>query len=238
VVEGDGWARMALRLEQLAAELVDTHDVGDTLEGSLQLATMMAPCDIASVSLQHRPKELETTAGSDPIAQRAHEMQLDLSEGPCIDAEWDDNNGVYVVQDVADDERWPRWAPEAARMGLCSLLAVRLSTTKDRLGVLDLYSYRRRDYDTDDIMAAQIVAARVSAAVAHAQHEQTLWRAIDARHHIGQAQGILMERYDLSSDTAFAVLRRYSQEQNRKLHDVARELVETRGLPDQTGGAE
>jgi GAF domain-containing protein len=238
VVEGGDWAQMALRLEQLSAELVDMHDVSDTLDGALQVATLMAPCDVASVSLQHRPKKLETTAGSDPIAARAHELQLDLGEGPCVEAEWDDNNGVYVVPDVADTRRWPRWAPEAARMGLASLLAVPLSTTKDRLGVLDLYSYQRRDYDTDDIVAAQVIAARVSAALARAQHEETLWRAVDARHYVGQAQGILMERYDLTSDAAFAVLRRYSQEENRKLHDVARELIETRTLPGHTGGAE
>ena len=71
----------------------------------------------------------------------------------------------------------------------------------------------------------------MSSVLARAQHEQTLWEAIDSRHQIGQAQGILMERYNLSADQAFAVLRRYSQEQNRKLREVANEVVSTRHLP-------
>jgi GAF domain-containing protein len=233
MAQGGNWAGMALRLEQLAAELVDLQDVGDTLEGSLRLATIMAPCDVASVSLTHTGGRLETTSGSDPVAHRAHELQQELGEGPCLEAEWVDGEDVRVVQHVADDERWPRWAPEAHRLGLSSMLAVKLATTDNSsIGVLDLYAYQPRHFDTDDLLAARVVATRVSTALAHAQHEQTLWRAIDARHHIGQAQGLLMERYDISSDAAFAVLRRYSQEQNRKLHAVAHELITTRTLPD------
>lgn len=220
---------MALRLEQLAAELVDLHDVDDTLEGSLALATRMAPCDAASVSLRHTGAELETTVASDPVTERAHEVQLDLGEGPCVQAEWED--GVSVVPDATQTQRWPRWAPEAQRLGLSSLLAVRLSTGEQARGVLDLYSYQHRDDDTGDVLAARIIAARVSVAVARAAHERTRWRAIDSRNQIGQAQGILMGRCDLSADAVFTVLRRYSQEQHRKLRAIAQELVDIRRLP-------
>jgi len=58
-----------------------------------------------------------------------------------------------------------------------------------------------------------------------------LWQAIDARKLIGQAQGILMERFDLDDERAFEVLRRYSQNTNTKLNEVARALVHTRTLP-------
>lgn len=56
--------------------------------------------------------------------------------------------------------------------------------------------------------------------------------AIDARHRIGQAQGMLMERFDIDDDAAFGVLRRYSQSENVKLFIVADTLVRTRKLPD------
>jgi len=228
--QGD-WARMALRMENLAAELVDVHDVDDTLDGVLKLAVWIAPCDVASVSLRHgEGKKVETTAASDPVAQRAHELQQELGEGPCLDVVWDEE-GVNVVPDVGDTKRWPRWSAHAAELGLSSLIAVRLFTREQTIGALDLYSHRRQDYDTDDVLAARVVATRVSTVLARAQHEKTLWEAIDSRHQIGQAQGILMERYNLSADQAFAVLRRYSQEQNRKLRAVADEVVNTRNLP-------
>jgi GAF domain-containing protein len=230
VGEQSDWARMALRMENLATELVEVHDVEDTLDGVLKLAVWVAPCDVASVSLRHGGGKLETTAASDPVAQRAHELQQEMGDGPCLDVVWDEE-GVNVVPDLADSTRWPRWSDHATGLGLSSMIAVRLFTREQTIGALDLYSYERHDYDTDDVLAARVVAARVSSVLARAQHEQTLWEAIDSRHQIGQAQGILMERYNLTADQAFAVLRRYSQEQNRKLRVVASEVVDTRHLP-------
>jgi transcriptional regulator with GAF, ATPase, and Fis domain len=230
VGEQSEWARMALRMENLAAELVEVHDVDDTLEGVLKLTVWMAPCDVASVSLRHRGGKVETTAASDAVAKRAHELQQEIGEGPCLDVVWDEE-GVNVISDLADTRRWPRWAEHATQLGLSSMVAVRLFTKEQTIGALDLYSHEGRDYDTDDLLAARVVAARVSAVLARAQHEQTLWEAIDSRHQIGQAQGVLMERYDLSADQAFAVLRRYSQEQNRKLRVVAQDVIATRHLP-------
>jgi transcriptional regulator with GAF, ATPase, and Fis domain len=235
VGELSDWPSMALRLEELAGELVDVHDVGDTLEGVLELAVQLAPCDVASVSLRHSKGELETTAASDPVAQRAHEIQQELGEGPCIDVVWDES-GVNVVPDMSDSSRWPRWGHKASGLGLTSLLAVRLFTSKHTIGALDLYSFQQHEYDTDDVLAARVIATRAAAALASAQHEETLWEAIDARHQVGQAQGILMERYGLSADQAFGVLRRYSQEQNRKLRLVAQDIITTRTLPGEKRG--
>jgi hypothetical protein len=78
---------------------------------------------------------------------------------------------------------------------------------------------------------ARVVAAHASVALARFRIEHNLWSAVDARHLIGQAQGILMERYSISAEKAFAVLRRYSQNHNRKLHDIAATLVSTGDLP-------
>ena len=74
--------------------------------------------------------------------------------------------------------------------------------------------------------------AIAAVALASAQRAENLWLAIDARKLVGQAQGILMERFDLSADQAFAVLLRYSQDKNLKLRAVAQLLVSQRSLPD------
>jgi len=226
----EDWARTALRLEELTRDLTDIHDVEDTLDAALQVAIELAPCDVASVSM-HRPSgKIETTAASAPIAERAHATQVQLGEGPCLEAQWGERD-IYVVSNLVDDRRWPRWSPEAEALGLRSLIAVRLFTSKQSVGALDLYSSAPREYDADDVLSARILGARVSSTLARLKHEETLWDAINARHDVGLAQGILMERFGITSDQAFGVLRRYSQQQNRKLRAIAAEVIETRRLP-------
>ena len=79
---------------------------------------------------------------------------------------------------------------------------------------------------------AHVLARHAAVAIGAARKEQHLWQAVDARKRIGQAQGILMERYDLTEDKAFAVLLRYSQDRNIKLRLVADQLVENGSLPE------
>jgi GAF domain-containing protein len=222
---------VALRLEEQARSLAEVHNTADTLQGALALATDLAPCDVASVSMR-RTGSIETTAATHDVAQQAHTRQVEIGEGPCLEAEWD-QRGLNVVSDLGDDNRWPRWSREAQDLGLTSLLAVRLFTSKGTVGALDLYAFDKRDYDTDDILTAQLVAARVSAVLARTRHEETLWEAIDARHESGVAQGILMHRYGLTLDQAFAVLRRYSQQQNIKLRTLVQHVIEHQDLPAQ-----
>lgn len=229
MADNDGWGAMAPRLEELARELTDARDVEATLEGILRVALQLTPCDIASVSLR-RQGDIETTAATDTIAEVAHNRQRELGEGPCLDVQWGDS-GLNIVYDLADEDRWPQWSPVARELGLGSLLAVKLFTRDRTVGALDLYSSSARDYDEDDILSARMVAERVSASIGHAQEQETLWEAVDARHQIGQAQGILMERFQIGADTAFAVMRRYSQEKNKKVRDVAADIIEQRTLP-------
>ena len=68
-------------------------------------------------------------------------------------------------------------------------------------------------------------------AVAGAQNEEHLRRAVSSRDVIGQAKGILMERYKLTADQAFQVLARVSQQTNRRLADIAEELTQTGSVP-------
>jgi AmiR/NasT family two-component response regulator len=96
---------------------------------------------------------------------------------------------------------------------------------------LSLYTLHPDAFTADDEAIAHILARHASVAVAAARHEETMARAVDARKLVGQAMGILMERFDLNGDQAFAVLRRYSQDTNTKLRDVAQHLIDTRKLP-------
>ncbi len=197
---------------------------GDTLNSAIEMAIGLGSYDGASVTLIGRDRSLTTVASSHELISRADALQYELRQGPCLDAVWTD--GLFIVKDLVADGRWPQWAPQAADLGVRAVLAVHLFTDA-ALGALNLYAMQPRDFDHEDIEAARVIAAHASVMLAYARSEQNLWNAIDSRNLIGQAQGILMERFGLNAERAFAVLRRHSQDHNRKLSVIADELVRT-----------
>ena len=203
------------------------------LDVALGLVTALAIeadiCDFASITQRTPGGALETAAPSDELVVTADKMQYLLGEGPCVAAVYDDD--VLVSEDVATDERWPRWGPEASTLGIRSVLSVHLYTDRDTMGGLNLYSRRRRRFTEDDRDVARLIGAHASVALAYFRGQAHLWKAIDARHSIGVAQGIVMHEYQIGAEQAFGVLRRLSQERNVKLHLVAAEVVRAGRLP-------
>ena len=215
---------------RLALELHEESSVEETVEAVLQFALQAVKCTHAGVALSHRGGRVETVAVTDPVVEQSDQLQLECDEGPTLDvlAERD----TVLVPDTGAELRYPDWAPKVAALGLRSVLSVRLATTGSTLGVLQLFNTEPYAFETDDDAVAHILARHASVALANARQEASLWQAIDARKLVGQAQGILMERFGIDSDQAFAVLRRYSQDHNIKLREVAQRLIETRRLPD------
>ncbi|MGH3480463.1 MAG: ANTAR domain-containing protein, partial [Nocardioidaceae bacterium] len=118
-------------------------------------------------------------------------------------------------------------------LGVACLLAVEFTNADDgRAGSINLYWRRPRCFQADDVAFAYIFARHAAVALEHSLELAGLNVALDGRKLIGQAQGILMERYGLDEKQAFEVLRRYSQGHNLKLRQVAEYLVSTRQLPD------
>jgi GAF domain-containing protein len=116
-------------------------------------------------------------------------------------------------------------------IGVQSIVSYRLFTTKDTLGAMNLYSRSLDAFDSDDIENGGALAAHVAVALADAQNVAHLETAISVRTNIGRAEGIMMERFNLTSAQAFAVLRRVSQDRNIKLNRVAADLVRARETP-------
>jgi GAF domain-containing protein len=138
---------------------------------------------------------------------------------------------TLLVRDTATERRWPEWAAKVLSLGVRSVLDVPLSTAAGTVGILGLYNVEPDAFSADDEAIAHILARHASVAVATARNEESMAQAVDARKLVGQAMGILMERHGLDGDRAFAILKRYSQDTNTKLRDVAQELIDTRRLP-------
>jgi GAF domain-containing protein len=220
--DADSIAEMALRLHS-------EPSTTETLERVLDYALQAVDCDFAGVIFLHKRSRIETVAATDPLIEKVDQVQLDIGQGPDVDTL--QNRLSVIVDDTHTETRWPEWAALVAETGIRSMLGVRLYTSDELLGTLNLYSRQPQKFDGDDQAVAHVLARHAAVAIATARKQENLWQAADARKIIGQAQGILMERYDLDAERAFAVLIRYSQDNNIKLREVARQLVETRSLP-------
>lgn len=103
--------------------------------------------------------------------------------------------------------------------------------TADSLGALNVYSATPDQFTDDHRAEGQVFAAQAAIALQAAQTEAQLRSGLTNRTLIGQAQGILMERLKITSDTAFTVLARLSQTHNVKLIEVARRIIDTGDIP-------
>jgi GAF domain-containing protein len=208
---------------EVALVFAEAPGFDQTVEEVARLSQEMLACDFASVTLR-RDGALETVAATHPDVAKADALQYEFHEGPCYDAATDE--GTFLSDQVGVDPRWPQWGPRAAELGLNSLLGINLEVHDQTFGALNLYARAARTFDDDDVALARIFAAHASVALAAASQVTNLKRAIDTRHVIGQAQGILMERFHVNDIAAFNVLRRLSQDRNVKLRVIAQEIVD------------
>ena len=197
----------------------------------MSLATELIPnCHYAGISMVHRNRPIDTPAATHELVRRGDELQYAFGEGPCLDAIW--HYDTVISANLAEEERWQRWAPcVAAELNIRSMLALRLFTSTDLVGALNLYSKEVDAFDEDDAYTGTYLAAQIAVAVAETQQSDSLRIAALNRTIIGQAQGILMERYKIDAEEAFNVMRRVSQDNNIKVIRVADELVRTRRTP-------
>jgi len=227
---------VARELARLAERMHRAPDPEHTAGEVVAYARHELGADHAGITLIQRDGDLETVAPTDALVEKVDRLQYDLGEGPCHDSAW--SGETLVAQNLADEPRWPRWAPEAVSLGIGSVLGVELvdKTVGRRMGAVNLYWARPRVFTSDEVSLAHLITRHAALALAASLNAEGLQLAMDTRKRIGQAQGILMERHGLTEDQAFAVLRRYSQNNNVKLRDLAEQLVETKELPQHPAG--
>lgn len=215
---------------ELAEALHEAPTPDSTAEQVVTYASQQLDADYGSITLIRRGGRLETVGATDPIAEQVDALQYELDEGICRDASW--HRETLASEDLASDRRWPHWGPKVVGLGIASILAAELTGAGDRrIGAINLYWTRPRRFTADDVAFANIFARHAAVALATSYQVASLNVALDGRKLIGQAQGILMERHGLDEARAFEVLKRYSQDHNIKLRNVAEHLIATRRLP-------
>jgi len=181
--------------------------------------------DYASVSVAFQDGAVATRAASGDLAEVLDLHQYELEQGPCWDALT--RPGVVVSHFMPHEQRWPAYSAEAARAGVTAQIAVHLGNGGPVRGALNLYSTDDREMDPEAPGTAALFATHAALAFGWARTEQQLNEALSSRKTIGQAIGIVMERYRIDEEKAFAFLLRVSSHGNIKLREVARELIQT-----------
>lgn len=233
-LDGDvsGRPKLALAdaLGEIAVALRSQPDVEQTVDAVAAVASAALGCMAAGVMLLHGDGRIETVAATDSLVAEADRLQVRLGIGPCVAAIKVDS--VFRIADTLTETRWPEWCAQVGELGYRSVLGVVMDVgSSDILGALNVYDDLPDRFDDDDVAVACLLARHAALAVSTAQREAGLLQAVDTHALIGQAQGVLMERYGLESDAAFAVLARYSQDHNMKLYDVAERLLDRSELP-------
>jgi len=195
-----------------------------TLEAVTAAAVEAVPgAEHAAISLVVRGRTVESRAATDPLAERMDAIQTELGQGPCLDAVWEQES--VHIPDMAAESRWPRFTAAAAEAGIGAMLCFQLFVADGRLGALNLYASPAGAFDEEARFTGLIFATHAAVAITGARQEETLSTALANRDIIGQAKGIVMERFHLDATRAFALLARLSQTENIKLRDIATKLV-------------
>ncbi|MCO1659159.1 GAF and ANTAR domain-containing protein [Pseudonocardia humida] len=228
---------LAEQFVRLAENLAGATSVQGVLSRVCEAALVTVPgADLVSVTLR-ADDGFHTPARTDELAHRLDQVQYRLDEGPCVEATRTPGMGVTFSADLGAGREYPRFGPEAAALGVCSVLAVGLfpGGASPRYGALNIYSREVGGLDELDRDLALVLAAHASTALSATMAHSTadlelaqLRQAISSRDVIGQAKGILMERRGVSADEAFDILRQASQSLNVKLSQVAQTLVDRR----------
>lgn len=210
-------------LSRMALSLQNQPDLAHTLQGVVDAAVDTIPgADWAGIT-QVIDGVPQTTAATDDIVDRVDAVQYETQQGPCLQAIADQT--TVSSQDLSTETRWPDFAHRTAQLGIRSVLAFQLFVHAQDVGALNLYSRAPGAFDAADEQIGLLFASHAAVALAGAQQLSNLHAALATRDLIGQATGILMERYKLSGQAAFQLLVAASQATNTSVRDIAEKLT-------------
>ena len=231
---GPGNAAFAAALTELA--LTVHADDADPLMVITQGAVDLIPgTEFSALVVPAGPGRLEARATSGDLTPQVIGLQNEVGEGPCLEAV--SHFGPVWVPDVAAEARWPQFTAAASQLGVGSMMCTSLVAQNRIYGSLSLASGRPHAFDAESQALATVFAANATIALAGQEWRRNMTEALSSRDVIGQAKGILMERYRLTPDAAFALLVKASQHTHIKLRTISEELCRTGELPIPDGAA-
>lgn len=217
----DSGSEMARIANELRAQSDDTEAV---LRKMSKYAVDTLPgAEYATVTLVTGGK-IESPVIVGDLGGQADELQRTLGEGPCVRAAVDSE--TVWIDDMRAETRWPRFAPAAADLGIASMACFCLYIDGADFGALNVHSTTPGAFDRDARLVGELFAAHAATAFGAVREKEQLRAALTSRDLIGQAKGMLMERYQIDATAAFSLLARLSQDSNTKLVEIAAQIIE------------
>jgi hypothetical protein len=233
--------QLVVALRAAARELAgrrSIRDLEETLRQIVASAVDTVPgVDAGSISITEHGR-IETRHPTSEQIGKLDRVQVELYEGPCITALDDPpDSGTVLARDLAgeDAQRWPRFAPQAVEAGFRSLMSTQLSVEGGLRAALNLYSRTPDAFDAHARTLAGLFGVQAAMLLYGSRQVNHLQRAVDSRDLIGQAKGILMERFGVGDEAAFQMMVKSSQDTNLKLTAVAQWLTENVANPEASG---
>lgn len=224
---GDGYNEtIRSAMVELTAALGSNTELETTLASVTAAAvTLMDGVDYADVLLINNGHFRSVTPTA-PLVIDLDAVQLRLNEGPCLQAAVDDEL-VVRCPDLRTDERWPGFASAAVAAGVHSMLSFQLYSHRGGAGALNLFCRQASTVDAATEAIGAMLATHAAVALVAAETRHQFHSALASRDVIGQAKGILMERFKVDAVRAFELLTKLSQNTNTPLRIVAQKLVDS-----------
>ena len=222
--------------EQLAEIAEAFHKIGlrvsatnaSAFQAIVDVTVERVPAADAASITQFSNERFVTVASTSAIAVSADKIQYTLGSGPCVDAILEQT--IYRPRDLRTDRRWPEFGRQAADLGVRSMLSYRMNTDDGSIGGLNVYAARVDAFDDTAAAIGLLLAthgAVAASAAANRSRAEHLEVALATNRQIGQAMGVLMAMHNVSEGQAFDLLRIASENTNRKLRDVAADVIQT-----------
>jgi transcriptional regulator with GAF, ATPase, and Fis domain len=226
---------LARHLSELARELETAQDIKMVMHRIVTAAVDEINGAIGASITLLLDGEISSPAHSDEFAAKVGEIQRTTRTGPCVETAREQI--TIRADDLNTETRWPAFTSRALELGVQSVLSFQLFVEGDSMGALDVYGSEINAFDAEAENTGLLLASHAAIAMAASRDITNLHAGMDTRDIIGQAKGILMERYKIAPHEAFDLLVMASQRTHRKLRDIADELAATGELNGPRGPA-
>jgi transcriptional regulator with GAF, ATPase, and Fis domain len=171
----------------------------------------------------------QSVAPTDPLAVDVDKAQMRLQQGPCLQAALVDP--MILCPNLSDDQRWTEFAAAAVEFGIFSMMSFQLFTHRAGAGALNLMGRKPQEFHPEAETIGAMLATQAAIALMAANKDRQFESALASRDVIGQAKGMIMERFNVDAQRAFELLKKISQTDNLPLRTIAQRVVDSPDPP-------